>query len=51
MRKMSHLVECMVGKEEKEATRVPHSHRDQQLSGSGYYPTPTTTLKTKDHHI
>jgi len=35
---MIHLVECRVGKEEKEAMHVPHSCRDQQQSGSEYFP-------------
>lgn len=32
------LVECMVGKEEKEATHVPDSCQDQQHSRSECYP-------------
>lgn len=44
IRKMPNLVECMVDKEAKEATHVPHNCQDQQQSGSEYCPVPTTIM-------
>ena len=45
---MIHLVECRVGKEEKEAMHVPHSCRDQQQSGSEYFPMSINIFETRN---
>ena len=37
-KELFHLVECMVGKEEKEAMHVQNSCQDQQHSGFECYP-------------
>lgn len=45
---MIYLVECRVGKEEKEAMHVPHSCRDQQQSGSEYFPMSINIFETRE---